>query len=74
MFMAADLEACLDRFYSCIHKITDKFVPKFSARPESFPVWFAPELRSLVSDKKEAAHVQWKCSNSLADYIEFKRL
>ena len=42
-------------------------------RPKSFPVWFTHELRLLVSSKK-AAHAQWKCSGSLGDYIEFKKL
>ena len=73
MFSDADLETCLYRFYNTINRITEKFVPKVSTRPKSFPVWFTHELRSLVSSKK-AAHAQWKCSGSLGDQIEFKRL
>ena len=73
MFRDADLETCLYRLYNTINRITEKFVPKASTRPKSFPVWFTHKLRSVVSSKK-AAHAQWKCSGSLGDYIEFKRL
>ena len=59
MFSDVDIETCLNRFYNTLNIIIEKFVPKATMRPQSFPAWFTHELRSLICNKK-AAHAQWK--------------
>lgn len=67
------LEVMLNVLYEVLYVTIDMFVPlkKYSAR--KFPVWYSPELKNCIIDKKKA-HKRYKCSHSTNDYREFSRL
>lgn len=61
--------------YHHLYSAIDSFVPKYvkSHFANTYPVWFTPELMQLVRNKK-AAHIKYKKSSLLCDYIHFSYL
>ena len=73
LFAGLDVNECVEQFHTSINNVIDKYIPKFTHKARSFSVWFTSDLKVLIGEKK-LAHVKWKCSNAMRDYIEFKRL
>ena len=54
MFTNKSLDDMISIFYDIIYITIDNFVPlkKYSAK--KFPIWFSPELKQAIIDKKES--------------------
>ena len=68
-----DVESSVDKFYSVVQMAMETHVPTTQQHPRSFPKWYDQELISLLREKKRT-HCNWKRSDTLSHYIEFKRL
>lgn len=72
-YKSKDINEQCESFYSSLHSIIDKYVPKIPIYSSNFPRWYSPELKHLIVQKK-IAHKKWKITRDLELYIEFKRL
>ena len=73
LFAGLDVNEYVEQFHTSIKNLIYKYIPKFIHKVRSFPIWFIPNLKALIGEKK-LTHAKWKSSNAMRDYIEFKRL
>ncbi|KAF0748723.1 Reverse transcriptase domain-containing protein [Aphis craccivora] len=67
------INEALDRLYYILYEAINNFVPMKRIYNNSYPIWYSNSLKSLLKDKK-IAHLVYKQSNNVADYINFSRL
>ncbi|KAJ8677593.1 hypothetical protein QAD02_013380 [Eretmocerus hayati] len=66
-------ESSVESFYRIIKENVELHVPVTELRDRNFPEWYSKDLIDLIFDKNRA-HTEWKKTNKLEDYVEFKRL
>lgn len=69
----SDLETLVDSFYSIIHNGIQTFIPEKTLKSPKFPIWFSPELKQLIIDKKKA-HIRYKRSGCPHHYNYFSNI
>jgi len=68
-----NIDETVEQFYSILYKSINNYVPMKFIYNTSYPVWYSKLLKSLIKDKK-IAHLIYKQSNNVSDYINFSRL
>lgn len=68
-----NIDETVDRFYYILYKTIKNHVPMKRIYNNSYPVWYSNLLKSLLKDKK-IAHLVYKQSNNVSDYINFSCL
>lgn len=72
-FNCNEIALNLEKFYKYLHDLVKLHVPHRIACPSTYPVWYSKELISHIISKKKI-HKIWLQTNSLEDYIEYKKL
>lgn len=65
-----NLDDAVYTFYDQLYNAFNFFIPIKSSAPSKYPSWFTCELKRLVLSKK-LAHQNYKCTNSVQDYLVF---
>lgn len=73
MCSSDDINIITNEFYNKLNSTISEHIPTKKAYSNTFPAWYSPELKDNIY-KKKAAHVRYKVTNQLADYIEFKKI
>ena len=68
-----DINTVTNEFYGKVNSAISDHIPSRRVFNSSFPTWYSPELKETIF-KKKMAHVRFKESNMLNDYIQFKQL
>ena len=68
-----NVDGNVEKLQEVLHRIISCNVPLSREPPSHRPPWYNSEIKNLIQDKK-LAHIKWKRSNSLDDYIRFKEL
>lgn len=73
LLMGKTLDNMVNVFYDIIYLTIDIFVPLKRYSAAKFPIWFSPELKQKIIDKKKM-HSRYSRTRLLSDYNEFSLL
>ncbi|KAG5896614.1 hypothetical protein JTB14_009525 [Gonioctena quinquepunctata] len=68
------LDEMVNIFYDALYSLFDVFVPKKKYSSGKFPIWFSPELKNLIFEKKTAhkKYKSWKSERNFRVFCELR--